>query len=197
MNKSESKYFNTAKKMDMALLELLKKKPFDYITISELCKKAEVNRSTFYLHYENMCDLLSETTKYILDGFLSYFMEDTKNIVLDFSSCTPDELNFINDKYLIPYLTYIRDNKEIFSTALTHIKAFDFEGVYERMFEHIFDPILERFKCPEDSRRYVMKYYLNGINAISSEWLKEGCKKPISEIAEIIAGCVPTLPKAD
>ena len=63
MNKSESKYFNTAVKMNDALLTILEKKPFEYITVSELCEMAEVNRSTFYLHYENTADLLAETTK--------------------------------------------------------------------------------------------------------------------------------------
>ena len=47
MNKSESKYFNTATKMDLALISLLKKKSFDYITVSEICETASVNRSTF------------------------------------------------------------------------------------------------------------------------------------------------------
>jgi hypothetical protein len=54
MNKSESKYFNTATKMDLALISLLKKKPFEYITVTEICKAAGVNRSTFYLHYETV-----------------------------------------------------------------------------------------------------------------------------------------------
>ena len=58
LNKNESKYFNTAVKMNMALIEILKTKPFEFITVSEICKKAGVNRSTFYLHYENTKDLL-------------------------------------------------------------------------------------------------------------------------------------------
>ena len=74
MNKSESKYFNTATKMDIALISLLKKKEFGYITVSEICKIAGVNRSTFYLHYENVEDLLNETTQYLLNEFLSYFV---------------------------------------------------------------------------------------------------------------------------
>ena len=45
MNKSESKYFNTAVKMDLALISLLKKKSFEYITVKELCEAAGVNRS--------------------------------------------------------------------------------------------------------------------------------------------------------
>ena len=63
LNKNESKYFNTAVKMNMALIEILKTKPFEFITVSEICKKAGVNRSTFYLHYENTKDLLDETVK--------------------------------------------------------------------------------------------------------------------------------------
>ena len=190
MNKSESKYFNTAKKMNLALISLLKKKPFEYITISELCEKAGVNRSTFYLHYENTYDLLDETTQYILDGFLSYFTTDTKSIAFNLANNNLDELNFINSEYLTPYLTYIRENKEIFSTALSHIKSFDFDRVYERMFEHIFNPILDRFHYPEEDRKYVMMYYLNGINAISLEWVKDDCKKSIEEISKIIDTCI-------
>ena len=73
MNKSESKYFNTATKMDLALISLLKKKSFDYITVSEICETAGVNRSTFYLHYETVGDLLDETAKYLLNDFFRIF----------------------------------------------------------------------------------------------------------------------------
>ena len=82
MNKNESKYFNTATKMDLALISLLKKKPFEYITVSEICETAGVNRSTFYLHYETIADLLNETTRYLLDGFLSYFSSLVDNLIL-------------------------------------------------------------------------------------------------------------------
>ena len=64
MNKSESKYYNTAVKMDEALLTLLEKKDFEYITVKEICEKADVNRSTFYLHYETVGDLLDECVEH-------------------------------------------------------------------------------------------------------------------------------------
>ena len=190
MNKSESKYFNTAKKMNMALICLLKKKTFEYITISDICKKAEVSRSTFYLHYDNTYDLLEETTLRLIDDFLSYFTEDTKNISVNLSNCKLEELNFICDKYLNPYLTYMKDNQEIILTAQSHIKPLGFDKVYIKMFENIFNPILDRFGYPESERNYVIMYYLNGINAVILEWLKENCQKPIGEISEIIKICV-------
>ena len=60
MNKSESKYYNTALLMDEALLVLLEKKEYEFITVKEICEKAGVNRSTFYLHYETIDELLEE-----------------------------------------------------------------------------------------------------------------------------------------
>lgn len=70
MKKSESRYFHTAARMDQAFLELLDRKDMEYITVKEICEKAGVNRSTFYLHYENIGDLLSESIRYMNDQFL-------------------------------------------------------------------------------------------------------------------------------
>ena len=190
MNKSKSKYFNTATKMDLALISLLKKKPFDFITVSEICEQAGVNRSTFYLHYETVGDLLDETARYLLNDFLSYFGADSKQVALNLETCKLNDLVFICDKYLTPYFTYIKDNKEVFGTALANNKTLGFEDVYKRMFDNIFNPILDRFDYPQSDRAYVMMYYLNGINAIVSEWLKNDCDKSIEEISKIVSICV-------
>lgn len=190
MNKSESKYFNTAIKMNDALVTLLARKPFEYITVSEICKEAGVNRSTFYLHYENTLDLLSETTKQMMDSFLSYFPVETERITTQFSNCELNELNYISSEYLHPYLSYIKGNRLVFSTAMAHSVSFGFDSIYRRMFQYIFDPILARFRYPEGDRQYVMMFYLNGIIAIVVQWLNEGCEKTEEEIARIIQECI-------
>ena len=190
MNKSESKYFHTATKMDQALIALLKQKPFEYITVSELCEEAGVNRSTFYLHYETIGDLLEETANYLLDGFLAYFGTQKDAVSLNIPERELSKLNFICDEYLMPYLTYIKENKEVFATALANGKSFGFEIVYKRMFENIFNPILERFRYPSADRQYVMMYYLNGITSIITQWLQDCCEKPMEDISRIIQECI-------
>ncbi len=190
MTNRESKYFSTAKKMNLALIALLKKKPLEYITVSELCKTAGVHRSTFYLHYETIGDLLEETTRYMLDDFLSYFIKEKENFNFDFSTCELKRLNFICNEYLTPYLEYIKNNKELIFTAISNGKAFGFENIYKRMFENVFNPIMERFNYPEADRKYIMMYYLNGIHAINTQWLKNNCDKPVSEIIRIIKTCI-------
>ena len=190
LNKSESKYFNTAVRFDKALLSLLEKKSFEFITIREICEEAGVNRSTFYLHYENTGDLLKETTEYVMDNFTSYFPVDFKSIVNRYENCDLQELNFINRKYLHPYLSFIKENQRMFSAVLSHPTTFDSNAIFQRLFDNIFHPILNRFHYPKDEQRYVMMFYLNGITAIITEWLKDGCQKSIEAVSAIICQCV-------
>ena len=190
MNKAESKYFNTALRFDKALLSLLEKKPFEYITISEICEEAGVNRSTFYLHYENTADLLKEATAYVLDDFASYFSVDMESITSKYANCDLQELNFINEKYLHPYLSFIKENQRLFAAVLSQPTVFESKAIFQRLFDDVFNPILDRFHYPKAEQHYVMMYYLNGITAIITEWLKEDCRKNIADISEIIYYCI-------
>lgn len=190
MNRSESKYFHTAVRFNETLLKLLEKKPFEYITVSELCKEAGVNRSTFYLHYENTGDLLKETTQYVLRGFFEYFPVEGKNISDKFRNADLQELVFINKRYLHPYLSYIRDHQRLFVAAMSQPAAFQFDTAFRKLFDNVLDPILERFHYPASGRKYMMMFYLNGITAILMEWIREGCEKSIDEIMVILHQCI-------
>ena len=190
MNKSESKYFNTAIKMDEALITLLEKKDFEYITIKEICDTAGVNRSTFYLHYENTSDLLKETTRYIIDKHFACYKTDKDRISLQFKSCKREELLFITEDYLVPYLTFITNNQRLFKVSIKQFNALNMDDVYGSMFEHIFNPILERFHIPEKKRAYVIKFYLTGIFAIVMEWLDKNCSDDMATVIAVIIDCV-------
>lgn len=50
------KIFKTQSKIYKALLRLCGEKDFDSITVKELCSAAEINKSTFYLHYKSIDD---------------------------------------------------------------------------------------------------------------------------------------------
>ncbi len=190
MNKNESKYFNTAVKMDEALISLLETKEFEYITVKEICAVAGVNRSTFYLHYENTSDLLKETTRYILDKHFSYYDVDKKEMIGRLNEIERSDLIFITNKYLTPYLTFIKENRRVFRLAIKRFDVLNMKSVYDNMFRYIFEPILARFHIPEKERVYVIKFYLTGIFAIVSEWLDRNCADSIDSIIKIIDDCV-------
>lgn len=188
MNKSESKYFNTAIKMDMALISLLEKKEFAYITVSEICKAAGVNRSTFYLHYETMGDLLKETTQYILEDFQSQFPHKDLSAQLQQGELT--ELNFMTETYLRPYLAYFRENRRVFFAALHNLGTLGMDQVFQNLYRQVFDPILDRFEYPEQHRPYVMRFYLTGITAVVNLWLENGCRESEETVIAILHECI-------
>lgn len=190
MNKSESKYFNTAVKMDKAFLTLLERKDFAYITVKEICAKAEVNRSTFYLHYETLDDLLSESVEYITDQFISYMKMDVDTFITSIKECPVEELYLITPKYLMPYLNYVKEHRRLFLTAMKNTKALRLEEIYDRLFRFVFIPILDRYQVSAESREYIMAFYVQGIMAIITQWLKDDCQDTVEQIIEVMRKCI-------
>ncbi|HJB50730.1 MAG TPA: TetR/AcrR family transcriptional regulator [Candidatus Anaeromassilibacillus stercoravium] len=190
MNKSESKYFNTALRMDEALIALLEKKDLEYITVKEICHQAGVNRSTFYLHYESIAELLDETMEMINQRFLSYFPQEEEAVLGDMEHRELNDLVFVTQEYLLPYLRFIQDNKKVYRAAFRNPSSMQANARYGVLKQRILDPILERFEIPAARRPYYIAYYVEGIAAIVKEWLRHDCGDSVEMIAAIIESCV-------
>lgn len=191
MNKSESKYYNTACLMDEAMILLLEKKEFEFITVKEICKKAGVNRSTFYLHYENTTDLLEESVKFVFDKFWNYMRTASAGENVDVSSCKAEGLYFVTPKYLMPYLTFIKENKLLYETAIKNNELFGFNAFYEKMFRNVFEPVMDRIGVCRAEQKFLISFYVNGITSVVIEWLKFDCKESVENVIKIIQKCVP------
>ena len=189
MNRSAAKFYNTAVKMNKALLELLQTKEFAEISIREICEKAGVNRSTFYSHYDNTYDLLQEAQSYILDNLWKNF--NGKSMPEDLTNLPKEELNFISPEYLVPYLQFIKQNKHVFSVYMQNIKNFDSSATSDFFLNKVFVPVLKKNGVTDKIvADYMMRYYLTGITAIVAEWVRQDCADEIAFICEIINTCV-------
>ncbi|MDE7122026.1 MAG: TetR/AcrR family transcriptional regulator, partial [Oscillospiraceae bacterium] len=187
--------FNTALRMNEALLAILEKKDFEYITIKEICEKAGVNRSTFYLHYQNTRELLDESIANMYQKFLSYFEDFQDFSVREIRNTSPEHLKnliFVKDEYLRPYLEFVRDHRRIFKTAVLQESVFDTQTLFDKMFQYIFNPILASFHCPESERLYIMKFYISGLIAVIMEWIEKDCRESIEQIINIMKKCIFT-----
>ena len=189
MNKNESKYFNTAKKMNDALIALLETKEYEYITIKEICHIANVNRSTFYLHYSNMNDLLEETIESLNLSFNSHF-KSKENESTIISKENIEDLLLINDDNLIPYLNFIKENKNIYKVLKNHPQLFNANKTYEQMFRKLFVPIMNRFGLDEKWHKYLMDFYISGLTSIVFDWVYDDCKIPVQEVSDFIKGLI-------
>lgn len=190
LDRSQSKYFNTAQRMNNALIELLVEKDFEFITIMEICKRAGVSRSTFYLHYRTIGDLLDECTENVIKRFFSYYEEENHNFAEQIATHPPATLVTVTPEFLVPYLIFIKENILVFQAHLVCPQAMNTNLLFQHLFDDVLNPIFGRFEVPENERRYRAVFYLTGINAIIQEWIKHDCSDSVEYIAELITKCV-------
>lgn len=185
MNKFESKYFNTSIVMDEALISLLETKEYDFISIKELCDKAGVNRSTFYLHYEKMDDLLEETIKYIQKSFVQQF-DTTQLSKQSLSELSLSDKMFIKKEYLEPFLTFFKENRKVLRLYKKMPYIFNTEKTYLSLQKQLLLDILKDFGVSEEIRKYYISFYIHGFFSIIYSWIDNDCAESIEEMMQII-----------
>jgi hypothetical protein len=186
MNRSQSKYFNTALLMDEALILLLEKKDFEFITIKEICAKAGVNRSTFYLHYENINDLIKECGNYLNKKFIDKYKGKEE---LNIETNSLNDLYLVDDKFLIPYLNFVKENKTFYCVVCKNPGIFGTVDQFNKLTKTTLMPIINRFGINENDGKYYLEFFIKGIIAVVMKWVDSGCVDDVNHIALIINSC--------
>lgn len=175
--------------MDEALLDLLQNKDAEFITVKEICKKAGVGRSTFYLHYQGIPDLVKECSEYVNAKLFERFERSATDTIKAIRTAPLDELVFVTDEYLKPYLEFVRDNRPIYRAMLANGHTLQARERFEGLAKHIIGPVLERFGYPSEQQAYVTSFYVHGLSAVVQDWIRSGCETPIDEMVRVIKTC--------
>ena len=69
MIKTDRRTQKTMNILKEIFVDLLKEKPVQSISVTELCRLADINRSTFYLHYCDIYALLEDIENDCLEEF--------------------------------------------------------------------------------------------------------------------------------
>ena len=143
------------------LLEELKSKPYGKITVTELCKKAELNRGTFYLHYYDIDDVLND----IFEDFLT----DTSS-VLDHVLCP------YNGSCGYPFCEKIRSSPRyqvLFFDDVTSARML--EKLTELGKENFVTRLMQNSLLTFEQAEAVFCFQMNGCLAINRMMLKNHC----------------------
>ena len=73
MEKMDARKRYTQMVLKQSFLKLLKEKPVNRITVKEVCALAQLNRATFYAHYEDIYDLMFKVERLIRQGLYEAF----------------------------------------------------------------------------------------------------------------------------
>lgn len=165
MNTKNNKRKQASKEsIEKTFLELLQTREITQITVSDICKKADLNRSTFYANYLDIYDLADK----IRDKLENEVNELFENEL--FYNCGNDYLKLFQHikENQIFYITYFKlgyDNKKVID--LGNISQ------HQTFF-------------PDDNLEYHIEFHKAGLNAIIKKWLASGCDKSPETMVKII-----------
>lgn len=111
--KEDRRVRKTKSSIKEAFTKLLQEKDLDKITISDITNRADVNRGTFYLHYEDKYMLLADME----DEYIAELSNFTKFNQLQGGSVEDIANNFVNN-VLKNIFQHIHDNLEFYHTIL-------------------------------------------------------------------------------
>lgn len=162
----------TKKMMKNALIDLLDEKPLEKITVTEICKNADVNRSTFYAYYED----------------ISALMFDIENEVLEHVTVYADNFNDYTDKKMLEvfeeFFEYVRENEKVFRVLMIRHDNRSFE-------RRMLDVIMEKYKMSiecngELPAKYTYIYSVSGVIGIMGEWIDSGFSLSTKNLAKMV-----------
>ena len=101
--KTDARVRYTVHMIQNVFLELLKEKPVAKITVKEICGHAEINRSTFYKHYQDVYDLMEKLENEAVEAFEKLLDSYVQNETV---------------LALVTLLTSLRENRELLLPCL-------------------------------------------------------------------------------
>ena len=164
----------TKKVIKESLIQLLQSKEIHQITVTNICKKADINRGTFYLHYKDAFDLLQSMEDELFNQILEYINE------------TPIE--DYADSLLIKVLELIKENKDL--CKILFCKQRD-GRIIDRILYIASKANLELLLYDSDefdmsNFNYLIRYSVGGVLAIIQFWLENDALESPREIVNII-----------
>ncbi len=157
-----------------ALMDLLKEKgSVAKISVRELCDRAELNRSTFYAHYQEPNDLLIEIETELLDATEEHL----------------EKIGAENDlgahKYILSFLQYIRQNDKPFRALLIDSTDPEFRSRFMQQSIIQFVDNL-RIELPKELEQYIFSYILNGSTGIIIQWIRSDYAADENDIVNLL-----------
>lgn len=189
MDRFERKYDNARIKLIKGLIALLKQKEFLNIGVKELCLVSEVNRSTFYAHYQNTFELLEDCRVYMIKLFIDSYSDEQKKRFENGEY----ESEYIKKEFLLPYLRQIKENRTIYETYMKlNLSSSDEDDAFNSLIEKVSIPAAKKRGKTMDRLgiTYATKFTIEGVNAVVALWIKRGFKESEEWICQLIINMI-------
>ena len=179
--KKNQRFQETEKLIQQTLLELAKEKDIRQVTVRAICEKAQINRSSFYLHYLDIHDLVDKMGKEMMQDIRE--MLHTEQNAISF---------MLTESSLTDMITYVEKHQLFFDIYLNHYTS-EANETFSLLWEHHGKSYLqEHFTNIDESEMwYHFSFYKAGFLSVLSQWVKNGCVEEPEKIAKLIIRSIP------
>lgn len=157
-----------------SLLTILKEKPINKITPTELCRRADINRNTFYSHYDSVEALLHS----IENDFFEQIRQSLEHSLRNNSIAM----------FLSEICQVIKANRDLCRVLLSENGNKDF---LRDMISSAYDKSIAEWRSAGlkgngDQSGLLYTFFVNGSVSVIQSWIQSDLKKEPDEIARFI-----------
>lgn len=154
--------------IENAFVELLQTRNFSQISVSDICSRCGLNRSTFYANFSDVYALADKIRGDLERDVLSLYAKELTD---------PAYAGFGHDYLRLFY--HMRDNQLVYRT---YFKL----GYHETYRVTIYDQARAEQDFHNRDIDYHIAFFRHGFNAIVRMWLEGGCQETPEQMEEII-----------
>ncbi len=154
-----------------SFLELLQEKPVSRITVTEICQRSHINRTTFYKHYKDPLDLMEKLEEELLQNIRSLIAQKS---YMDITAVFRDVLSAL---------------KENSGRYRALVSAYGDNSLSRRIFtlchDTIFPLICSKYPHLDSTQQNLLYCYITqGFSGTVSYWIENGMEEPVEKLAE-------------
>lgn len=154
-------------KIKKVFINMIQNKELNQISVTDIVKKAHINRSTFYANYLDIYDLADKIKDEMYENILSLYKDET--------------IKGTHSYNYLKLFSHIKENqiyyKTLFKLNFDFTKYFDTKREKEEAIKYL---------GTVENIEYHIEFFKAGINAITKKWLFNGCKESPEEMYEIL-----------
>lgn len=179
----DQRIIKTKNNLYKGLLLTMKNKSFEEIKVSDICKEARINRSTFYNNFNDKYDLLSSLVHDLEEELKQKLSQNEVpiNIKVYYVNLISLLLEHINENINTYSLVVKRNNNNIASTVFH-------DTILKNITENIKNHLLYNEEIPLE---IITIFYVEGVISICLEYIKNPKKYTKDSILKYISKLIP------
>ncbi len=178
--KTDRRVLKTKRAIYNAFVELLSEKEINHITITDISKKADINRKTFYNYYSNTYEVMEEIENLTVDTFIK------RLDAIEFTNMT----DFLTEIFS-QFTEIINSDLDFFSHLFkTNNRSILIVKIVEAIKEYIRKRIEKEQELDIQKFNIVADFYIPGILSVYMNWFINNHNIPIEELSHILTDLI-------